>query len=92
MGGTENAGFYRAAGKLESEMPDIRAALNRLTLRLCDRLAAAAPDHADETSAPDPTQAMRLPAQAVTMIVLQERMGIPASLPRNAPLCTRTPH
>ncbi len=81
--GTENAGFYRAAVELESEMPEIRTALNRLTLRLCDRIAGAAPDYADEISAPDPAQAMRLAAQAVTMIVLQVRMGTGPAFPRD---------
>ena len=82
--GTENAGFYRVAVELEGEMPEIRAALNRLTLRLCDRIAGAAPDYADEITAPDPAHAMRLAAQAVTMIVLQVRMGTGPAFPRES--------
>ncbi|MCC6002127.1 MAG: hypothetical protein JJU19_14905 [Pararhodobacter sp.] len=37
---TKNAGFYRASLELKAEMPKVRDTLNRLTLRLCDRLAA----------------------------------------------------
>ena len=82
--GTENTGFYRASLELEAEMPEVRDTLNRLTLRLCDRLAAAAADYAPEISGPDPAQAMRLAAQTVIMIVLQVRSGTGPAFPRDS--------
>lgn len=86
--GQENAGFYRASVELETEMPEIRATLNRLTLRLCNRIAVAAPDYADEIRASEPEQALRLAAQAVVMIVLQVRMGTGPAFPRDGAALT----